>query len=278
MPFEHQVWYLRFVNEMAGLGSMSAYFQFDVGGASPIEVNVPSKSDLLETIRGRFSKGQGFALATINLDHLVKLRTSKLFRDAYAEQDLVVADGNPIVWLSHIASRPVSLAPGSDLVVPLARLAAAQGVSVALIGATVPTLTGAAEVLCAEIPDLRIVAQLTPSQNFDPFGLEADELIDAVQKSGAGLTLLALGAPRQEVFAARSLKALPEVGFVSIGAGLDFLSGDQIRAPRWVRRIAMEWLWRMMSNPRRLGLRYLKCALILPRLFMMALRQRQETT
>lgn len=278
MTFEHQVWYLHFVNEMAGLRGMSAYFQFDIGGASPIEVNVSNKSDLLETVRGRFSERQGFALATINLDHLVKLRTSKVFRDAYAEQDLIVADGNPIVWLSRVASRPVALAPGSDLVVPLARLAAAQGVSVALLGANDSTLAGAAEALCAEIPDLRVVAQLAPSQDFNPFGIEAAQLIEAVRESGAGLTLLALGAPRQEAFAARGLKSLPGVGFVSIGAGLDFLAGSQTRAPRWVRWIAMEWLWRMMSNPKRLALRYLKCALILPSLFIMALRQRRKLT
>ena len=63
------------------------------------------------------------------------------------------------------------------------------------------------------------------------------------------------------------------MGFVSIGAGLDFLAGSQTRAPAWVRAIAMEWLWRMLANPRRLALRYLRCALILPGLARDALRQ-----
>ncbi len=253
---------------------MSSYFQFDVGGATPIAVNVPDRTALAETVRDRMRGSQGFALATINLDHLVKLRASETFRQAYGAQDLVVADGNPIVWLSRVASRPVALAPGSDLVVPLARIAAAEGVPIALLGATAPVLAAAGAALRALVPGLEIAAELAPSQNFDAHGAEADDLLAELGRSGAGLTLLALGAPRQETFAARGREILPHMGFVSIGAGLDFLAGSQTRAPRWVRRLALEWLWRMLSSPRRLAVRYLKCALILPRLAVMALRQR----
>ena len=76
--------------------------------------------------------GQGFALATINVDHLQRLGEEAPFRKAYAAQDLVCADGNPIVWLSRIAGKPVSLAPGSDLVLPLAHEAAAQGLPISV--------------------------------------------------------------------------------------------------------------------------------------------------
>lgn len=254
---------------------MSTHFQFDLGGTTPIEVNMPDRETLTETVRDRLRKTEGFALATINLDHLVKLRTSEGFRKSYAAQDLVVADGNPIVWLSRMAKRPVALAPGSDLVIPLARVAAENGVPVALLGATAPVLAKAADALRTQVPGLEIVAQLAPSQNFDPEGAEADTLLEDLNRSGAGLTLLALGAPRQETFAARGRAALPGMGFVSIGAGLDFLAGSQVRAPAWARRFAMEWAWRMLSNPRRLAGRYLKCALIMPRLALMALHQRR---
>lgn len=253
---------------------MSAHFQFNVGGTTPIEVNVPDRETLAETVRERFRRTEGFALATINLDHLVKLKSSEGFRRSYAAQDLVVADGNPIVWLSRMAKRPVALAPGSELVIPLARIAAENGISVALLGATESVLAKAADALRDEVPGLKITAELAPSQNFDPEGSEADALLAELKRSGAGLTLLALGAPRQETFAARGRAVLPHMGFVSIGAGLDFLAGSQVRAPHWVRRIALEWLWRMISNPRRLARRYMKCALIMPRLAVMALYQR----
>ena len=254
---------------------MSSHFQFDIAGAAPIAVNVPDKATLMDRVRAHLGERRGFALATINLDHLVKLHSSPSFRRAYGAQDLVVADGNPIVWLSRMAQRPVTLAPGSDLVIPIARIAAERGVPVALLGATDQVLEAAADVLRDKIPGLKIAACLAPSQNFDPEGVEADALLDALARSGAGLTLLALGAPRQETFAARGRQTVPHMGFVSIGAGLDFLTGSQTRAPAWVRRLALEWFWRMASNPRRLAVRYLRCALLMPRLAVMALRQRR---
>lgn len=253
---------------------MSSHFQFDIGGSQPIAVNVPNRAALMDRVGDHLRNRDGFALATINLDHLVKLRTSDRFREAYGAQDIVVADGNPIVWLSHVARRPVQLAPGSDLVIPLVRIAAEHGVSVALLGATEAVLEAAAERLRTEAPGLQIAACLAPSQDFDPEGTEADQLLAALGRSGAGLTLLALGAPRQETFAARGRRSLPGMGFASIGASLDFLAGTQTRAPRWVRRLALEWLWRMLSNPSRLAGRYARCGLILPRLAVMALRQR----
>ena len=102
----------------------------------PIRVNVPTWAVLEARVRERFAHSRGFALATINLDHLVKLRASPEFRVTYAAQDFVVADGNPIVWMSKLAGRPVSLIPGSEAILPLARIAAQQGVQVALFGAT----------------------------------------------------------------------------------------------------------------------------------------------
>ena len=88
------------------------------------------------------------------------------------------------------------------------------------------------------------------------------------------MVFLALGSPKQEILAARGRMLVPEIGFASIGAGLDFLAGTQTRAPRIFRKLALEWLWRMLSNPRRLGLRYLHCMAILPGQVLGALRQR----
>ena len=95
-----------------------------------IVVNTPTKAALLSAVSERFAQGQGFAIATINLDHLVKLDACEDFARAYSAQDIVVADGNPIVWLSRLARRPVSLVPGSEMVLPLAELAAEKHIKV----------------------------------------------------------------------------------------------------------------------------------------------------
>jgi exopolysaccharide biosynthesis WecB/TagA/CpsF family protein len=83
-----------------------------------------------------------------------------------------------------------------------------------------------------------------------------------------------LGAPKQELFAAFARSRCDSVGFASIGAGLDFLSGHQVRAPRIMRTLALEWLWRALQSPRRMVPRYAKCFAILPGLARDALRQR----
>ena len=110
---------------------------------------------------------------------------------------------------------------------------------------------------------------------FDPASPSAGRLLEEVQASGARLCFLALGAPKQELLAARGRRETPEVGFASIGAGLDFLAGNQRRAPLWVRRLAMEWAWRMATALRRLMPRYARCAAILPAELAAALKLRR---
>lgn len=95
-------------------------------------------------------------------------------------------------------------------------------------------------------------------------------MLTEIASSGARMCFIALGAPKQETFAATGRRIAPEVGFASIGAGLDFFAGTQRRAPLWMRKVALEWVWRMMSDPKRLALRYAKCGLILPGLLLSA--------
>lgn len=250
--------------------------KFRITTDTTINVGYPDRQSLLDAVGRLLEARHGFALATINLDHLVKLRADGAFRAAYARQDMVVADGNPIVWLSRLAGQPVDLIPGSDLVIPLARVAAAANVPVALVGSVAPALAAAAAHLTAAVPGLRIAAAIAPAMGFDPEGAAAEDLLAQVRESGAGLCFLALGAPKQEKLAARGRDLAPGVGFASVGAGLDFLAGSQTRAPEWARRIAMEWLWRALSNPRRLIPRYAACFAILPAEIAGALRLRRE--
>jgi len=243
-------------------------------GRGEIAVNIATPAALQAEVTTRLAQGQGFALATLNLDHLVKLATDPGFHAAYLAQDLVVADGNPIVWLSRLARKPVTLMPGSDLVIPLAQWAAAAGHSVALVGSTDDSLRQAAAALQQAVPGLRVACTIAPPFGFDPTGPGADTILHKVAQSGARMCFIALGAPKQEVFAARGRFITPNLGFASIGAGLDFLSGSQVRAPLWVRKLALEWLWRLLGQPRRMFMRYAQCFAILPGHIARAMAQR----
>ncbi len=237
--------------------------EFTTGGET-IRINVPTWATLEARVTERLARKHGFALATLNLDHLVKLRNSAEFRRAYARQDFVTADGWPIVWMSQIARRQVSLIPGADAIIPLCRIAAQQGAPIALVGSTPAVLQSVKSLLEREVRELRVVDYVAPPMGFDPEGEAAVEILHRLQEKGARLVFVALGAPKQEIFAAFARDRLPEAGFASIGAGLDFIAGSQNRAPVMMRRSGLEWFWRAMSNPRRLIPRYVRCAAILP--------------
>lgn len=266
-PFEQPV-----LTRRVAVKGANVQFRF---GPTTIIVNIANAAALVTTVSARLAARQGFALATINLDHLVKLQQSDAFRKAYGAQDLVVADGNPIVWLSRLARRPVSLVPGSDMLMPLARAAASVGVSVAFIGSTDTALEAAATRLMTDIPGLFVAMRHAPAMGFDPEGPEAASILHELAARNVGLCFIALGAPKQEAFAARGRQLAPHVGFASIGAGVDFIAGTQTRAPAWVRAMAMEWMWRALSSPRRLLPRYAACAAILPAQIAAAWRLRR---
>jgi N-acetylglucosaminyldiphosphoundecaprenol N-acetyl-beta-D-mannosaminyltransferase len=247
------------------------------GAATPLDlITCATRTELFAGIEARLAAREGFTLATLNLDHIVKMRRDPAFRAAYARQSHVVADGNPVVWLRRLARTPVELVPGSEIVEPIAALAARLDVPVAFLGSRAEVLDRAAAHLEAVHPGLRVVRRIAPPMGYDPDGARAEADLREIAASGAGLCFLALGAPKQERLAARGADIAPGVGFVSVGAGLDFLAGHQRRAPRWIRRLALEWLWRMLSDPRRLAGRYAACALAMPGLTLGALAQRRD--
>src|SRR6056297_2986864 len=104
-------------------------------GRGAVTVTAPDRAALLSDLAARFEAREGFTVATINLDHVIKLAHDRAFREAYAVQTHVTADGNPIVWLSRLAGQSeVTLVPGADLIEPVAALATVRGVPVGLFG------------------------------------------------------------------------------------------------------------------------------------------------
>lgn len=239
-----------------------------------LRVNLPTRADALHLVSDRLARGEGFTIATLNLDHAVQLRNSDAFRDAYASHTHVTADGEPVAWLARRVHPGIERVAGSDLVEPCVGAAARHGVPIALIGAAnAGVLERARAKLERKFPDLKCALEHSPSFPFDPMGAEADALIAQVRDSGARLVLLALGAPRQEILASRMTEACPEVGIISVGAGVDFIAGEARRAPEVFRKFNIEWVWRLMREPRRLGPRYWRCLRILPGLVVEAYRR-----
>jgi exopolysaccharide biosynthesis WecB/TagA/CpsF family protein len=207
---------------------------------------------------------------TLNLDHIVKLRKDARFRAAYARADLITADGFPIVIACRLQGKRVGRVAGSDLIAPITAEVARSGKSIYLFGSNLQVLNKASRVLCERHAGLTIAGMFAPPQGFDPTSEDASRCIAAIAGSGADLCFVALGAPKQELFADHGKSFLPNVSFVCIGAGLDFIAGAQMRAPQWMQRSGLEWLWRAASDPQRLLYRYLLCMAALPGLLARA--------
>ncbi|UPJ51664.1 WecB/TagA/CpsF family glycosyltransferase [Bradyrhizobium sp. 200] len=146
---------------------------------------------------------------------------------------------------------------GSDLIASISAEAERCGKSIYLFGSRPQVLNKASRLLQERNAGLTIAGVFAPPQGFDPTSEYARHCIATIGRSGADLCFVALGAPKQELFADHGGSLLPNTSFVCIGAGLDFIAGAQVRAPYWMQRWGLEWLWRAGSDPQRLLYRYL---------------------
>jgi N-acetylglucosaminyldiphosphoundecaprenol N-acetyl-beta-D-mannosaminyltransferase len=231
-----------------------------------VTINVPSLPEAVSSIVSAAQHGDNFSVCTLNLDHVVQLRQRSDFRAAYRRARFVTADGFPIVVLSRLLGTRMERTTGADLVEPVCQEAQKKGLPIFLLGSNNRTLSIAAKRLSERYKGLEVAGYYAPGANFDPYSREADFAVNSIRASGARLCFVALGAPRQELFAARCLDELNGTGLLCIGAALDFIAGTQTRAPSLPQKIGLEWAWRMLREPRRLGPRYARCLAVVPRL------------
>ena len=239
-------------------------------------INTADLDSAIRTIIARAKASESFSVFTLNLDHIVKLRRNGAFRNAYANASVVTADGAPVAWLARFQNAKIQRATGADLLMPLAEAAAEARMPVFLFGSSADVMARAGRDLGERTDGLiDIAGTMAPSDTFDPNGSEADAALQRIRASGAKLVFIALGAPKQELFAERARSLGVNCGFICIGAALDFIAGTQVRAPESMRNNGFEWLWRLATNPRRLARRYAECAGVLFDLVVIApLRQR----
>ena len=229
---------------------------------SGVRVNLRSSRHAIDTVLQRLRAGLGFQLFTLNLDHIAKLRQDAAFLGVYRGADLVSADGWPVVWRYRRSGVEIERTTGADLVEPLCRGAADENFPVYFLGPLPAVQARAIDVLCNQSPRLQVAGAEAPMIATGDERL-LDEIAARINASGARLCFVALGAPKQEFVAAALAGRCSRVGFLCVGAALDFLAGDATRAPVWVQRAGCEWLWRLALDPRRLLMRYVASIYVL---------------
>ncbi|MGO3742273.1 WecB/TagA/CpsF family glycosyltransferase [Kerstersia sp.] len=210
---------------------------------------------LLTAARQR--NGSASVVVTPNVDHVVRLEKQPEFKAAYAKADFIFADGMPLVWFSRLMQRALpARVTGSDLFVQLCLRAVPEKLKVALIGGQPGQEQHLQDLFQQYYPGLDLHVRC-PSMKFDPFGPEGLATRDWVQALNADIIFICLGMPKQERWALHYARDLPGGVILCVGAAMEFAVGLQKRAPAWVQRIGMEWVWRLLSNPRHLWRRYL---------------------
>ncbi|HUS25505.1 MAG TPA: WecB/TagA/CpsF family glycosyltransferase [Candidatus Binatia bacterium] len=194
-------------------------------------------------------------VVTPNADHLLRLHESAAFRQLYAQAQFVLLDSRFLARILRLVrGQELPVCTGSDLVARVLGEVAQPDDRVVLVGAS--------ELQAAQLArrfGLKDLAHHNPPMGFieDPAAVE--ECLRFVEShSPFRFCLLAVGSPRQEMLAQRLRERGRARGLaLCIGASVDFLTGVERRAPRWMQRLGIEWLFRLLQSPRRLGHRYL---------------------
>jgi N-acetylglucosaminyldiphosphoundecaprenol N-acetyl-beta-D-mannosaminyltransferase len=201
--------------------------------------------------------GEGGWIVTPNLDILRQYAASDEARELILQATHRVADGLPIVWASRLAGTPVpERVPGSDLVLTLPEAAADAGFSVFLLGGNPGVAEIAAAELQARCPRLGDVGFYSPPFGFENDPEEMERIRAALRAAQPDLVLVGLGFPKQERVIRLLRPELPGAWLAGVGISLSFVAGDQPRAPIVVQRLGLEWLHRLVHEPRRLFKRY----------------------
>jgi N-acetylglucosaminyldiphosphoundecaprenol N-acetyl-beta-D-mannosaminyltransferase len=217
-----------------------------------------TEADAIATVLRGLAEGRGGFVATPNLDHLRRVVRSRALRTLLQEADLIVADGMALVWASRLSGTPLpERVAGSDLVWSLTAEAALHDHGVFLLGGAPGAADGAEARLRALYPGARLLGTLSPAIGFERHEHEVESIVSTLQTARPDIVYVALGFPKQEQLIAYLRTRLPQTWFLGVGFSLSFVAGQVRRAPPWMGRLGLEWLHRLIQEPRRLGRRYL---------------------
>jgi N-acetylglucosaminyldiphosphoundecaprenol N-acetyl-beta-D-mannosaminyltransferase len=223
-----------------------------------VELDVLTEAETVERIVASGLAGEGGLVVTPNVDHLHKIATGSWLGSVYAEADLVVADGMPLVWASRLLGEPLpERVAGSHLLLSLTEAAARNGLSIYLLGGTPGAAVEAAERFTQRWPELKVAGTSCPPRGFERAHGGIEAVCDDVVAAAPDVVFTALGAPKQEYLNLALRHAYPAAWYLGVGGAVDMAAGIVRRAPVWAQRSGTEWIFRMAQEPGRMARRYL---------------------
>jgi N-acetylglucosaminyldiphosphoundecaprenol N-acetyl-beta-D-mannosaminyltransferase len=219
-------------------------------------VDVTDYADATERIIAAAEERRGFAVTALAVHGVMTGVQDRAHNARLNSFDLVTPDGQPVRWALNLVHGAglTDRVYGPTLTLKVLERAAAEGLPVYLYGSTDPTLERLVPALEAMFPALRF-AGVESSKFRGSHPGEAAEIAERIKASGARIVLVGLGCPRQEVFT-YAMRPLLDMPLLAVGAAFDYHAGLLKNPPAWMQKYALEWLWRLGLEPKRLWKRY----------------------
>ena len=227
----------------------------DLFGLRFHNVNLDEAVDCIEVLLRMNRRG---LVLTPNTDHIVKLSRDSSFQEAYRHGIMIVADGAPVVWASRLLGEPLrARVAGAALLPALCERAAQRGWKLYFLGGKPGVASHAATRLTKQFHGLNVVGTYAPPFGFESDRTECQRIITKVREARPDILFVGVGAPKQEKWSATHFEALGVPLICCTGAAFDFAAGVVRRAPPWMQRSGLEWMFRLLQEPKRLWRRYL---------------------
>jgi N-acetylglucosaminyldiphosphoundecaprenol N-acetyl-beta-D-mannosaminyltransferase len=217
-----------------------------------------TEADAVQTIVDAATAGRGHWTITANLDHMRRYRREPIAKALIDRADLVLADGAPLVWASRLAGAALpERVAGSNMIWSISEAASRCQASVYLLGGDPGVADRAAQVLLEQYAGLEVAGTLCPPMGFEQDERELDHIQSQIVEAAPDIVFVGLGFPKQDLLITRLRRLLPHASFIGVGISLSFVAGEVSRAPSWTHGLGLEWLYRLLQEPRRLVHRYL---------------------
>ncbi len=218
-----------------------------------VPISVTSYDDVIEKLTNR-PQDQATVVAVCNVHSVMSARRNQALKEAIAGAEIATPDGVPIVWgLRALVRREQTRVYGPELM--RKALVDDVGWKHYIYGSTPETLAALQEKLEEMAPQAEIVGVYSPPFR-DMTQEESAAAMEAIRSSGADVVWVGLGMPKQELWMHEIRPELPGIALLGVGAAFDFLAGTKKQAPAWMQKAGLEWLFRLIQEPRRLWRRY----------------------
>ncbi|QJW99218.1 WecB/TagA/CpsF family glycosyltransferase [Frigoriglobus tundricola] len=228
----------------------------------------------LDEVERLIAAGRPRFFMTVNLHTAMLTAQDPAIRAAVDAAAFIVADGMPVVWASRLQPRRLpERVTGADMFPALCERAAKQGYRVYFLGGPPGVGEEAARNLTSRYPGLQVVGVESPPYRAATPQEEA-ELLDRIRAVRPQLLFVAFGQPKGEYWVHKNCPALDGTICAQVGAALDFAAGRINRAPRWMQKTGLEWVYRLWKEPRRLFSRYAQNAAFVVRMVIQDFKNR----